>query len=378
MGLYQRRASRFWWMTYTVNGERQFVSTKTTSKEIANKIWKRREGELALGLFKIGSPGERIGFGLLCEEFEKSHFAGLSENTVKGHRSYIRNLRSFFGDRKLTNITVGQVETYRDERRQQPAKNRPGQTVKGATVNRELECLKCMLDFAVKRKYIAENPAAQVKHFNELRERPTRRMLTLDEERRILDAAPPHLRVAIILLSQTGGRTYSEGFSLRWSQVDFDQKVIRLDNNVKIPGSAEPIPLSQYACDVLRAWKQESSPIRSEYVFPSPVVPDKPITTVKTAWNATLRRARVTAFPIYNLRHVFCTRLSEVAPDAVVQHGMRHTSPETKRRYQLGMADQVRKAVEKTNKRLYGKRAPLHFRDSSPQKGAEGKIVVCK
>jgi hypothetical protein len=34
-------------------------------------------------------------------------------------------------------------------------------------LNRELECLKCMLDFAMKRKYIAENPAAEVKHFNE-------------------------------------------------------------------------------------------------------------------------------------------------------------------------------------------------------------------
>ena len=54
-------------------------------------------------------------------------------------------------------------------------------------------------------------------------------MLTLDEERRIVNAAPDDLRVAIILLSQTGGRTYSEGFSLRWSQVDFEQKVIRLD-----------------------------------------------------------------------------------------------------------------------------------------------------
>jgi len=64
-------------------------------------------------------------------------------------------------------------------------------------------------------------------------------MLTLDEERRILDEAPDYLRVAIILLSQTGGRTYSEGFSLRWSQVDFDYKVIRLDNNVKTPGSTE-------------------------------------------------------------------------------------------------------------------------------------------
>jgi integrase len=70
-------------------------------------------------------------------------------------------------------------------------------------------------------------------------------------------------------------------------------------------------------------------------------------------------------FPIYTLRHVFCTRLSEVAPDAVVQRAMRHTSPETKRRYQLAMAEQVRQAVEKVNQRLYGRTA-LHFRDSEP------------
>jgi hypothetical protein len=81
----------------------------------------------------------------------------------------------------------------------------------------------------------------------------------------------------------------------------------------------------------------------------------------------------VTAFPIYNLRHVFCTRLSEVAPDAVVR-AMRHTSPETKRHYQLGMADQVRNAVDKANERLYGKRAALHFRDSRTQKRRRRKL----
>jgi len=32
-------------------------------------------------------------------------------------------------------------------------------------------------------------------------------------------------------------------------------------------------------------------------------------------------KAGVSYFPIYNLRHVFCTRLSWVAPDAVVQRG---------------------------------------------------------
>ena len=366
MGLFKRKDSRFWWMGYTLNGEHLYESTKTTSKELAAKIWKHRESEIALGLFKIGWPGERMTFEQLCDEFERSHFAGLAENTVRGHRVYIKHLKTFFGECPLDKITAQMVEKYRDQRRQQATKNDPNRTVKGATVNRELECLKCVLDLAVRRKYIAENAASTVKHFNELRERPVRRMLTVEEEQRILQAAPPYLRVAIILLTQTGGRTYSEGLSLRWDQVDLENKVIRLDNNVKTPGSVEPVPLSDFARDVLAAWKKEQGS-SGPYVFPSPIRPSRPILTVKTAWKATLRRAGVAHFPIYNLRHVFCTRLSEVAPDAVVQRAMRHTSPETKRRYQLGMADQVRKAVEKANKTIYGKKNVLRFYYGQPQ-----------
>ena len=231
---------------------------------------------------------------------------------------------------------MAMVEAYRDERRQQPSKRKPNQTVKGATVNRELECLKCMLDFATKRRYIAENPASEVKHFNELRERPTRRMLTLEEERRILDAAPVYLRVAIILLAQTGGRTYSEGFSLRWSQVDFESRLIRLNNNVKTPASAEPIPLSEYACDVLQAWRKEAA-LTSKYVFPSPVLPNRPISTVKTAWKTTLKRAGVTAFPIYTLRHVFCTRLSESC--ARCRRAARHAPHKPRNQASLSIGD---------------------------------------
>src|SRR5947208_9262673 len=179
----------------------------------------------------------------------------------------------------------------------------------------------------------------------------------------------------IILLSQTGGRTYSEGFSLRWDQVDFENKLIRLDNDVKTPGSAEPVPLSEYACEVLQAWNKEQAS-KSPFVFPSPRRPDRPVSTVKTAWKATLRRAGVTYFPIDNFRHVFCTRLSGVAPDAVVQRAMRHTSPETKRRYQLGMTDQVRQAVEHANEKAYGRKKVLRFYDVRPDaKKKEGKAV---
>lgn len=40
-----------------------------------------------------------------------------------------------------------------------------------------------MLDLALGRQYIRENPASSVKHFNELRKRPNRRMLKLEEDR---------------------------------------------------------------------------------------------------------------------------------------------------------------------------------------------------
>jgi integrase len=114
-----------------------------------------------------------------------------------------------------------------------------------------------MFQFAITRKYITDNPATGVKHFDERRERPVKRMLTAEEEQKILKVAPPSLRVAIILLVQTGGRTYSEGLSLRWEQVDLNNRVIHLSGIVKTKDSAQPVPLTHLASDVLLEWKKE-------------------------------------------------------------------------------------------------------------------------
>lgn len=360
MGLYKRKDSRFWWMGYTAKGEQRCESTKTSSKDLAKKIWKKREGEIALGRFQVGWPGERMTFAELCDEFFRSHSSMLSPKSQENHQMFLKHLRAYFGDRKLTEIDERAVVGYRNNRRHQPLKRDPKRTVKGATVNRELACLHCVFQFALKRKYIGENPSAGVKHFDERQERPSKRMLTVEEEHRILEAAPPHLRVAIVLLVQTGGRTYSEGMSLRWDQVDLVHGVLHPGGSVKTTDSTQPLPLSRLACDVLKEWKKEQD---SEclYVFPSPHRRDKPIQSVRRAWRTALDKAGVSYFPIYNLRHVFCTHLSWVAPDAVVQRAMRHSSPETKRHYQLGMVDQVREGIEQANKKAYQGRKLLRF-----------------
>ena len=376
MGLYKRKDSRYWWMGYTAKGEQRCESTKTSSKDLAKKIWKQREAEIALGRFQVGWPGERMTFADLCEEFFRSHSSTLSSKSQENHQTFVKNLQAYFGDRKLTEMDERSVVEYRNYRHRQPLKRDPKRTVKGATVNRELACLHCIFQFALKRKYIGENPSSGVKHFDERHERPSKRMLTVEEEHRILEAAPPYLRVAIVLLVQTGGRTYSEGLSLRWDQVDLIHGVVHLDGSVKTTDSAQPLPLSRLACDVLKEWKKEQGS-ENCYVFPSPRKPGKPIRSVRGAWRKALGKAGVSYFPIYNLRHVFCTRLSWVAADAVVQRAMRHSSPETKRHYQLGMVDQVREGIERANERAYQDKEVLRSYYGGPksEKVADQKSV---
>jgi hypothetical protein len=76
---------------------------------------------------------------------------------------------------------------------------------------------------------------------------------------------------AVHLLQMMTGYWVSQGVyvAAKLGIADHEHKVIRLDNHVKTPSSAEPIPLSQYACEVLQAWKKES-PLKSDYVFSEP------------------------------------------------------------------------------------------------------------
>ena len=244
MGLYKRKDSRFWRMGYTAKGGQRCESTKTSSKALAKKIWKKREGEIALGRFQIGWPGERMTFGELSEAFFRSHSSTLSPKSQMNHQMFLKNLRAYFGDSTLTEIDERSVVEYCNHRHRQPLKRDARRTLKGATVNRELACLHCVFQFALKRKYIGE-------------------------------------------------------------------------------------------------------------------------------------KAGVSYFPIYNLRHVFCTRLSWVAPDAVVQRAMRHSSPETKRHYQLGMVDQVREGIEQANKKAYQGRNLLRFyygSSTAEKEATEGSV----
>jgi hypothetical protein len=178
-----------------------------------------------------------------------------------------------------------------------------------------------------------------------------------------------------VLLVQTRGRTYTEGFSLRWDHIDFDHDVIFFGGKTKTEGSSGPVLLMGLAHDLLFGWTKEQGG-KGPFLFPSPVKPDQLITTVKTAWKTTLKNAGAAHFPIYHLSHVSCIRLSWVAPDPVAQRAMRHSSPETKRHFQKGMVDQARENIERPNERVYGKGKALRFYDGQPAARNDQEITT--
>ena len=57
---------------------------------------------------------------------------------------------------------------------------------------------------------------------------------------------------------------------------------------------------------------------------------------------------------------------------------MRHSSPETKRHYQLGKVEQVRQTLKRRMNNVYGGGKVLRFYDGQPAAGTEEEMPVSK
>lgn len=122
----------------------------------------------------------------------------------------LHHLNRYFGSFKLTAITPDDLMKYQSKRLKEG--------VQPSTVNKELGCLKHLINIAKKRnKFVGDNPVSQVKFLEENNQ--IERILTFEEEVRLLSASPPHLRPIIVTALNTALRK-SEILHLRWENVD--------------------------------------------------------------------------------------------------------------------------------------------------------------
>ena len=300
MGLYKRKGSRFYWITFRVNGKKISESTKTANKKLADRIYAKRITEIAEGRWFPNEAKKRT-FEELEERYMREHSA-----IHKAQSSHTRDMYSFkqlsttFEGLRLSEITPAKISDYKSIRQSKGAKT--------ATIAKELELLRNALNHANEWGWMTINPFSRVKI--EKANNKIERWLTAEEEERLLNASPPWLREMIIFALNTGTRQ-GEMLSLRWPQVDLFRRTatILLTKNKE----RRTIPLNQTAMDVLKT----KSKVRhiSGYVFTSQAGTGIQARNLLRAYYIAREKAGLEDVRWHDLRHTFATRMVQAGVD---------------------------------------------------------------
>ena len=129
-------------------------------------------------------------------------------------------------------VTTHQIKQYISKRQKAGKSN--------GTINRELSALKRMFSLAMK-----ETPprVAQIPHIPMLKEsKPREGYLEYEDYAKLMRAAPMYLKGVIGLAYKSGIRE-EEALGLTWDRVDFEAKIIRLDDTKS--GEPRNVPLDK-------------------------------------------------------------------------------------------------------------------------------------
>ena len=308
------------------NGERIRESTNTEDWQEAQRKLRERLQARDDKVLDVVRKGEQLQFSdwadFFLENYSKPPIR--AEKTHEANKRGCLHLKEAFGKRAVGDITVDDIELYLRRRLQTRVQVRTAGGVierdrlKPATVHQELRILRRMLNVAVRKKLLPANPCSGVEFPVKVKGLFRPHYMAWSEQQRIEFQAPEYLCNIIRIISETGLRVYKELMPMKKEQVDLENAVVWIPDS-KTPNGIAEVPLTDLARDAFREQIRISGP--GTWLFPSDENPTGHQKTLKTVWHATLRRAKVTYFRIYDLRSTYATRLSAggVADEWVTQ-----------------------------------------------------------
>jgi len=236
--------------------------------------------------------------------------------------SSTRNLGKYFYDKRLSEITPKDLNRYREARLSQGRSPR--------TVNLEMSCLSRLYKVAEQDGLFAGNcPVKSIAPFEI--QYGADRILSPEEQQRLIQHSPQHLQRIIICALNTGMRR-GDIVGLKWSNVNLDQGHILLEAISTKSKRQTTVPISSIMDKLFREIKEES---KKDHVFlNSHGEPYHDGVGIRRSFYTARRKAGIEDFRFHDLRHTAATRLVEAGvPLFVVSKILGHSDPKMTMRY---------------------------------------------
>lgn len=251
----KKRQSSVWWIGYSVDGEKRRESAKTEYREEAERYLTRRLREL-----DVHGPRER-GYGdvrfaelakLIRDDYERNN-----RRSSVGNR--LSHLEDFFGKNyRVARIQGPQVEAYVTDRL--AGDDSPA----NATVNRELACLRRMLNLGEKAGLVAPGTVPAVSDYMLREDNARTGFVSPAEYQRLNKALPARLRPLVEFAYVTGWRK-RELLSRDWRHVDLEHGWLRLEPGESKSGKGRQFPMIEPLPSVLEAQLERKEQVEQEY-----------------------------------------------------------------------------------------------------------------
>lgn len=337
-GVYKRGTT--YYISFGYKG-RRYREPAGTSFYVAQALLTKRKNEVISNYGKKDLSAGRILFSDMADLFLEEH-CKVQNTAWESSERFLKQFKSFFGEKYLDEITVDDIERW---------KKAKVKTCKPGTVDRMLTVLQSLFNKAKRRwkLHTGDNPVSLAGKFNAKDERT--RYLSDEERTALLKEANPFLKTIIIFAITTGIR--KKGIqTLKWNQVDINNRYLRVQDKGKKP---RDIPLNDIALEIIN----EAKGNKSEYVFPDEN--GNQYGNWRKSWEGALKRAKITNFQWRDLRHTFASYLAMNGVDLnTIRELMGHSSYKMTLRYAHLSMPHRHKAVETLNSTI----APQAIKDT--------------
>lgn len=337
MGVYKRKGK--WEVRLQIRGVKHYRQVPEAQNKAQAQL---AEAVLRQEIYegRYGKDGREIGahdFADFARRFYLPHKKDVvTPLTFKCDLYRVNVLCQYFKGKRLKDISQFAVEGFRRYLLSKPTQyKRPAQP---STAKHYINTLSQVLDYAVENDMLGLNPCRKIKWIRGSTVSKRSRVLTAEEEGRLMPLLSGEPRAAVVLSLNTGMRKCSI-LRLRVSDCDLDGGTVTFTRK---GGKRQTAPVNVAALGVLRELADAATP--EGFLFHNRRGHN--LSATEAPFQRAVRAAGIDDLHFHDLRHTFATRLRLRADAFTVRDLLGHAKVDTSDIYVTSAFEEQRRAVD--------------------------------